>query len=77
MNGLREIEVVGTISMVLDRYVVTTDDGKEYGLSAIMPWTSVSADYGTEEFARHLGKRVRVTGQTDGSTIYGAQVSNA
>lgn len=75
MGGvLTEITVVGIISKVLDHYVVTTDSGEEYELSAIMPWTAVSADYGTGGFVAHLGERVTVTGQTNGSTIYGAQV---
>lgn len=73
-SSLKEISIVGMIAKVQNRYVVTTEDGKEYELSAILPWEAVSADYGTGAFAAFLGKKMRVTGQTDGSTIYGAQL---
>ncbi len=76
-DKLEEITVIGVISETGGRYVVTTDDGTRYELSAIMPWTAVSADYGTREFRAFLGERARVTGMTDGSTIYGANVTKA
>ncbi len=68
--------MVGLISKILNRYVVTIDDGMEYELSAIQPWEAVSADYGSGEFAANLGKRMQVSGQTDGSTIWGATLHN-
>ena len=74
--SLEQISVVGLISKIMDRYVVTTEDGKEYELSAILPWESVSPDAGSAAFAMHLGKKMCVSGQSDGSTIYGAQLED-
>jgi hypothetical protein len=72
---MEEVFVTGLLSKTRDKYVVTTDDGTEYELSAILPWEAVAADYGTERFAQVLGKRVEVSGMTDGSTIWGARVT--
>ena len=72
--GMEEISVVGLISLILDKYVVTTDDGSQYELSAILPWEAVPADYGMGQFAPSLGKRVQVTGMTDGGIIWGARI---
>ncbi|MFW9955707.1 MAG: hypothetical protein ACFFD3_14250 [Candidatus Thorarchaeota archaeon] len=69
-----EIIVVGIISRILNEYAVTTDEGVEYKLSAILPWEAVSPEYGSEEFAMHLGKRLTVQGLSDGSTIYRASI---
>lgn len=70
-----DIEVVGLISKVLNRYVVITKDGTEYELSAIRPWEAVSPDFDSGRFAQNLGQQMVVTGSTDGSTIWGAQLS--
>jgi len=70
-----EIVVVGLLSKILHQYVVTTDDGVEYKLSTNLPREAVSADYVSEEFALHLGKRLTVKGISDGSTIYRAIIS--
>ena len=74
--SLEQITVIGLISKIMDRYVVTTEDGTEYELSAILPWEAVSPDVGSGAFALHLGKKMQVTGQSDGSTIYGAQLED-
>ncbi|MHA2261589.1 MAG: hypothetical protein ACXAEN_04275 [Candidatus Thorarchaeota archaeon] len=74
-GGLKDITVAGLISKVLDRYVVTTDDGIEYELSAIMPWEAVAPAHGTHVFAQNLGKKMKVSGQADGYTIYGASLT--
>ena len=74
---MEEISVVGLISQILGKYVVTTDDGTQYELSAILPWEAVAPDYGTGEFAPSLGKRVEVTGLTDGGTIWGARINQS
>ncbi len=50
------------------------DNGTEYKLSAIMPWEAVSPDFDSGKFAAVLGKRVTVSGVTDGTTIWGADV---
>lgn len=69
-----DIEVVGLISKVLNRYVVIMRDGTQYELSAIMPWEAVSPDFDSGQFAQNLGQEMVVTGSTDGSTIWGAQL---
>ena len=69
-----DIEVVGLISKVINRYVVITKDGTEYELSAIMPWEAVSPDFDSGRFAQNLGQKMAVSGSTDGSTIWGAQL---
>ena len=74
--SLTEISVVGLISKIMNRYVITTDDGTEYELSAILPWESVPPEVGSDAFALHLGKKMRASGQSDGSTIYGAQLED-
>ncbi len=74
-GGLKDIAVAGLISRILDRYVVTTDDGTEYELSAIMPREAVAPDHGTHIFAQSLGKKMKVSGQADGYTIYGASLT--
>ncbi len=76
MSGsLKEISVIGIISKIFNEYVVTADDGKEYKLSAIMPYEAVSPDFDSGRFAIELGKRVAVSGVTDGDTIWKASVS--
>ncbi|UCE09023.1 MAG: hypothetical protein JSW61_08500 [Candidatus Thorarchaeota archaeon] len=74
-SELKDITVTGLISRILERYVVTTDDGTEYELSAILPWEAVAPDHGTHVFAQNLGKKMTVSGQCDGYTIYGASLS--
>jgi hypothetical protein len=54
---LRKIRVDGIVSQLGKQYAITTDDETRYTLSAIMPWESVSPDYGTEVFAFHIGKK--------------------
>ena len=71
---MKLISIVGLISKILGNYVITTDDGTEYELSAIMPWESVSADHGTHEYTKNLGKHMRATGLTDGHTIWRAKL---
>ena len=61
--------------MALEQYIITTDDGTEYKLSAILPWEAVSPDFGSGDFALHLGKRMTATGSTDGETFWGAMLS--
>jgi hypothetical protein len=62
------------MSKIRDYYMVTMDNGTEYKLSAIMPWAAVSPDFDSGKFAAVLGKRVTVSGVTDGTTIWGADV---
>ena len=73
-DSLKEITVTGLMSKILDYYMVTKDDGTEYKLSAIMPWEAVSPDFDSGKFAVVLGKRVSVSGMTDGNTIWGAEI---
>ena len=76
MSGsFKEISVIGIISKIFNEYVITADDGKEYKLSAIMPYEAVSPDFDSGRFAIGLGKRVVVSGVTDGETIWRASVS--
>ncbi len=72
---LEEITVVGLVSKIMDRYVVTTDDGTEYTLSAIMPYESVPPDFNSHIFVERLGLRTKVSGLCDGDTIWGAYLS--
>jgi hypothetical protein len=74
-SELEEITITGLVSKILERYVVTTDDGTEYVLSAIMPYEAVSPDYNSHIFAERLGMRVRVSGVTDGHTIWRAFIT--
>jgi hypothetical protein len=72
---MKEVSVTGIVSKITDQYVITTDDGTEYKLSAIMPWEAVAADFGTGDFSLHLGKKMTATGTTDGHTIWRAVLS--
>ena len=72
---MKEISVTGIVSKILDQYVITTDDGTEYRLSVILPWEAVAADFGSGDFALHLGKRMTATGSVDGNTIWRAMLS--
>ena len=72
---MKEITVTGLVSKVLNEYIITTDDGTEFKLSAIMPWEAVSPDFGSGDFALHLGKRMTASGSIDGQTIWGATLS--
>ncbi|MHA2372672.1 MAG: hypothetical protein ACXAEB_06635 [Candidatus Thorarchaeota archaeon] len=74
-DRMKEITVTGLVSKILNQYVITTDDGTEFQLSAIMPWESVSADYGTDEFAQNLGRKMTASGVTDGQTIWKASLT--
>ena len=75
MSGaLQEIDVVGTVSLVINRYVIETNEGKRYRLAAIMPYQAVSVDYGTGAFADYVGKQARAVGLTDGGTIWRASL---
>ena len=69
---MEEITVAGVISEDLNEYKLTTDDGTEYKLSAILPWEALPADFGSSGFAARLGERVRISGVTDGNTIWRA-----
>jgi hypothetical protein len=73
-DSLKEITVTGLMSKILDYYMVTMDDGTEYKLSAILPWEAVSPDIDSGKFAAVLGRHVSVSGVTDGSTIWGAEI---
>ena len=74
---MKEITITGIVSRILDHYVITTDDGTEYKLSAIMPWEAVAPDFGSGDFALHLGKRMTASGSFDGYTIWRATLSEA
>ena len=69
---MEDITVSGTISENLNEYVLTTDDGIEYKLSAILPWEAVPADFASGRFALKLGEQVTISGVTDGNTIWRA-----
>ena len=78
MSGdLKEISVTGLVSRILDKYVITTDDGTEYELSGIKPWEAVAPDFGSGDFASHLGKKMMASGMTDGHTIWNASLREA
>jgi hypothetical protein len=72
---MKEITVTGIVSKVMNEYVITTDDGTEFKLSTIMPWEAVSPDFGSGDFALHLGKRMTASGSSDSQTIWGASLS--
>jgi hypothetical protein len=72
LSGMKDVSVTGLISRIMNRYVITADDGTQYELSAIYPWEAVSTDYGSGIFVASLGKRVTASGITDGHTIWKA-----
>jgi hypothetical protein len=74
---LKEIQVEGVVSQKGNQYTITTDDGIQYNLSAIMPWEAVAPGYRIEGFTLHAGRRVIATGMTDGCTIWKAQLGTA
>ena len=74
---MKEITVTGAVSRRMNEYVITTDDGTEYKLSAIMPWEAVSPDFRSGDFELHLGQRMIASGSTDGHTIWGARLSES
>lgn len=69
---MEEITVSGRVSEALNEYTLTTDDGIEYKLSAILPWEAVPADFDSGRFAVRLGERVTISGVIDGDTIWRA-----
>ncbi|RDE11607.1 MAG: hypothetical protein C4K47_09615 [Candidatus Thorarchaeota archaeon] len=71
---MKDVSITGLISRIMNRYVITTDDGTQYELSAIYPWEAVSADYGSGIFAANLGKHMTAMGLTDGHTIWKANL---
>ena len=73
---MKEIIIIGLVSRVLNKYVITSDDGSEYELSAIMPWEAVSPDFGSGDFAIHLGKRMVASGVAEGHTIWKASLTD-
>lgn len=66
--------MIGTVSLVVNRYIIETSEGKRYKLAAIMPYQAVSVDYGTGIFAEYVGKQARAMGVTDGGTIWRASL---
>ena len=76
-SELKEIKAEGVVTRESNQYVITTDNGTKFNLSAIMPWESVAADYGTDVFASHFGKRVIAVGMTDGHTIWKVHISSS
>jgi hypothetical protein len=48
---MKDVTVTGLISKIMNRYVITSDDGTQYELSAIHPWEAVSPDFGSGIFA--------------------------
>ena len=73
---MKEIIITGLVSRILNKYVITSDDGSEYELSAIMPWEAVSPDFGSGDYATSLGKRMIASGVTDGHTIWKASLTD-
>ena len=73
---MKEITITGLVSRILNKYVITSDDGSEYELSAILPWEAVSPDFGSGDYAVNLGKRMIASGVTDGHTIWRASLTD-
>jgi len=71
---MKDVTVTGLISKIMNRYVITADDGTQYELSAIHPWEAVSPDFGSGIFAENLGRRMTAMGATDGHTIWKASL---
>jgi hypothetical protein len=76
LSSMKSILVTGLVSRIMNRYVITADDGTQYELSAIFPYEAVSADYGSGIFAANLGKRMTASGLTDGHTIWRASLQS-
>nr|KXH71716.1 MAG: hypothetical protein AM325_02445 [Candidatus Thorarchaeota archaeon SMTZ1-45] len=74
-DEMKEVSLTGIVSRTMDQYVITSDDGTEYKLSAIMPWEAVPVDFESGDFALHLGKRMTAAGLSDGHTIWRAVLS--
>ena len=73
-SQLKEIRVEGIVSQLGGQYIITTDDGTQYKLSAILTWGSVAQDYGTGVFVKYIGKQAVAIGLTEGHTIWKAQL---
>ncbi|NHI84045.1 MAG: hypothetical protein EAX81_07065 [Candidatus Thorarchaeota archaeon] len=58
--SLKNICAVGVISKIPDEYVITTEDGTRYRLSAIMPYEAVSPDFDRGGLLRHLAEEQRL-----------------
>ncbi|RDE17875.1 MAG: hypothetical protein C4K49_00640 [Candidatus Thorarchaeota archaeon] len=71
---MKDVTVTGLISKIMNRYVITADDGTQYELSAIHPWEAVAPDFGSGVFAESLGRRMTAMGATDGHTIWKASL---
>jgi hypothetical protein len=71
---MEETELTGVISKKFNKYILTTDEGKEYKLFAISPWESVPTDFDTAKFEQFIGDTVKVYGRLSGSEIWNALV---
>ncbi|MBD3189656.1 MAG: hypothetical protein GF308_03385 [Candidatus Heimdallarchaeota archaeon] len=71
---MEDMAIIGVISKRFGKIIITTEGGEIYNLSAIRPWEAVSPDFNSGKFEKHLGKRVRVSGITDGDTIWNAHI---
>lgn len=71
---MEDIAIIGVISKRFGKIIITSEGGEIYNLSAIRPWEAVAPDFNSAQFEKYVGKRVRVSGKTDGDTIWNAQI---
>ncbi|NHJ84180.1 MAG: hypothetical protein FK734_01875 [Asgard group archaeon] len=67
---MENVELTGTLSQRMNKYILTTDDGTEYILFSISPWEAVSPDFDTAKFAQFIGKKVKVYGRATGTEVW-------
>ena len=67
---MENVELIGTLSQRMNKYILTTKDGTEYTLFAISPWEAVSPDFDTAKFAQFIGKEVKVFGKATGTEVW-------
>ncbi len=73
-GGLEEVVVTGTLTTSADQFLLHSNNGKVYRISAIKLYAAVSPEYGSEKYRPFVGLRVRVHGLSDGTTIWNASV---
>ena len=71
---MEEQELIGILTKRVNKFIVITEEGKEYRIYAINPWQAVSIDYDTGKYNDLIGKKVRVFGRFLGTEIWKATI---
>ncbi len=73
---IEEKYVIGVVKEIMNKFILVTDDGKEYKLYAINPWEAVSVDFNSSRFVPFVGKTVKATGRIQDSEIWAAHLTD-